>query len=88
MLAAQRDALPEGAFLRFHANARVQQEGAWLPAGGYQRCVGDPAFEGGERVWLALDVGGAESATSPLVAVGSSSDATGRKQPPSTPLPG
>lgn len=62
-LREQRDALPDGAFLRFHANARVQQEGAWLPAGAYQRCVGEPTFEPGERVWLALDVGGADSAT-------------------------
>jgi phage terminase large subunit-like protein len=62
-LRRQREALPEGAFLRFHANARVQREGAWLPAGAWQRCVGEPRFELGERIWLALDVGGAESAT-------------------------
>jgi phage terminase large subunit-like protein len=63
LLAEQRDALPEGAFLRFHANARVQKEGAWLPAGGFQKVVGKPEFQVGDRVWVALDVGGTESAT-------------------------
>lgn len=63
LLVEQRDALPEGAFLRFHANARVQEEGSWLPAGAWQACVGEPAFEAGETIYVALDVGGTESAT-------------------------
>ena len=62
-LTEQRDSLPEGAFLRFHANARVQQEGAWLPPGAWQACIGEPTFDEGEAIWVALDVGGTESAT-------------------------
>jgi phage terminase large subunit-like protein len=63
LLAEQRETLPEGAFLRFHANARVQREGAWLPSGAYQAAVGTPVFEPGERIRAALDVGKSESAT-------------------------
>lgn len=62
-LQEQRLALPEGAFLRFHGNARVQQEGAWLPPGAWQACIGEPTFTDGEPIWVALDVGGTESAT-------------------------
>jgi phage terminase large subunit-like protein len=62
-LVEQRENLPEGAFLRFHANQRVAPQGAWLPAGAWQRVVGDPDFQPGERIWAALDVGGTESAT-------------------------
>lgn len=62
-LAGQRDALPEGAFLRFHANARVAPEGSWLPAAAWQRCIGTPHFEPGERVWIGVDVGGQRSHT-------------------------
>jgi phage terminase large subunit-like protein len=63
LLAEQREVLPEPAFLRYHANARVQKQGAWLPVGAYQEAVGDPQFEPGERIRAALDVGKAESAT-------------------------
>lgn len=62
-LREQRAALPEGAFMRFHANARVGREGAWLPAGAWQACVGEPRFEPGERVWVGVDVGGERSHT-------------------------
>jgi phage terminase large subunit-like protein len=57
-LADQRQSLPEGAFLRFHANQRVGKDGAWIPPGAWQRIVGAPKFEPGERVVVALDVGG------------------------------
>lgn len=63
LLAEQREMLPEPAFLRFHANARVAKEGAWLPPGCYQEAVGDPQFAYGEPIRAALDVGKAESAT-------------------------
>lgn len=62
-LREQRAALPEGAFLRFHANARVAPEGSWLPPGAWQTCVGEPTFELGERIWIGVDVGGERSAT-------------------------
>lgn len=67
LLAEQAETLPEGAFLRFHANSPdLAPEGAWLPPGAYRRCVGEPQFEPGERIWTALDVGGELSDTALL----------------------
>jgi Phage Terminase len=66
LLREQRETLPEGPFLRLHANARVQKEGAWLPAGAFQKVVGEPDLNPGEAIWAALDVGGEESGTALL----------------------
>jgi len=62
-LAGQREALPELAFRRYHLNQWVGPEGAWLPPGAWQECVGEPAFTAGERVWVGVDVGGERAAS-------------------------
>lgn len=62
-LAEQRAAVPDSAFRRFHLGQWVAREGSWLPAGAWQRCVGEPTFEDGERVWVGVDVGGERSAS-------------------------
>lgn len=62
-LREQRAALPDGAYARFHLNSRVAPEGAWLPVGAWQACVGRPSFEDGEPVWIGVDVGGEASHT-------------------------
>jgi len=59
----QRAALPDLAFRRYVANQWTAREGAWLPPGAWQACVGEPRFEDGERVWVGVDVGGSESAS-------------------------
>jgi phage terminase large subunit-like protein len=38
-------------------------ESAWLPAGAWQACVGEPRFADGERIFVGVDVGGERSAT-------------------------
>lgn len=62
-LAAQRDAVPDLAYRRYHCNQWCAQDGHWLPAGAWQACVGDPTFTDGEPVWVGVDVGGERSAT-------------------------
>ena len=57
-LAAQQEAVPDLAFRRFHAGQWTQVEGAWLPAGAWQACVGKPEFTRGEPVWIGVDIGG------------------------------
>ncbi len=62
-LKEQREAVPDGAFRRLHANQWVALEGHWLPAGAWQACAGEATIEPGERVWIGLDAGGERSAT-------------------------
>ena len=62
-LEQQRQALPDLAFRRYHANQWTAAESSWLPAGAWQACVGDPQFTEGERIWVGVDVGGERSAT-------------------------
>jgi phage terminase large subunit-like protein len=62
-LAEQRAAVPDSAFRRFHLGQWVAREGSWLPAGAWQRCVGEPSFEDGEQVTVGVDVGGERSAS-------------------------
>jgi len=62
-LAEQRQALPDLAFRRYHANQWTSAESAWLPAGAWQTCVGEPRFTEDERIWVGVDVGGERSAT-------------------------
>jgi phage terminase large subunit-like protein len=62
-LEQQRQALPDLAFRRYHANQWTAAESAWLPAGAWQACVGEPRFTVGERIWVGVDVGGERSAT-------------------------
>ncbi len=60
-LSEQREAVPELAFRRFHANQWVARIGSWLPAGAWQACAGSTEFEDGERIWLGVDVGGSRA---------------------------
>jgi phage terminase large subunit-like protein len=60
-LGEQREAVPELAFRRFHANQWVARIGSWLPAGAWQRCAGQTHFEDGERIWIGVDVGGSRA---------------------------
>jgi len=62
-LRTQRAALPALAFQRYHGNVWTAKEGAWLPPGTWQACVGDPRLEPGEEVWIGVDVGGTRAAT-------------------------
>ena len=62
-LQEQREAVPEMAFRRFHANQWTERESHWLPAGAWQTCVGIPLFTDGEPVWVGVDVGGDKSAS-------------------------
>jgi phage terminase large subunit-like protein len=62
-LAEQRDAVPELAFRRFHANQWVERAGHWLPPGAWQACIGTPVFTPGEPIWVGVDVGGDKSAS-------------------------
>lgn len=61
VLREQREAVPELAFRRFHANQWTERESHWLPPGAWQRCVGEPRFEDGEPLWVGVDVGGSRS---------------------------
>ncbi len=62
-LQEQREAVPELAFRRFHANQWVERAGHWLPPGAWQQITGEPEFKPGEPVWLGVDVGGDRSTT-------------------------
>jgi len=62
-LQEQRDAVPEMAFRRFHANQWTEREAHWLPPGAWQQCVGQPSFHNGEPIWVGVDVGGDKSAS-------------------------
>jgi phage terminase large subunit-like protein len=60
-LAAQREAVPELAWLRYHCGRWTARAGHWLPPGAWQQCVGEPELVAGERVWVGVDVGGGGS---------------------------
>ena len=62
-LRAARASLPDLAHRRFVANQWTERAGHWLPPGAWDKCIGEPQFEPGERVWAAIDVGGERSAT-------------------------
>lgn len=62
-LREQRQRLPEIAYRRFIANQWTERAGHWLPPGAWQQCVGEPKFEGGERIWIGVDVGGERSSS-------------------------
>ena len=62
-LREQRAAVPEIAFRRYHCNQWAAGEGAWIPPGSWQACIGEPHFEDGEEIWVGCDVGGERSAT-------------------------
>jgi phage terminase large subunit-like protein len=62
-LRQQAASLPPLAFARYHCNQWVGPEGAWLPPGAWQACVGQPEFIPGEDIWIGVDVGGERSAT-------------------------
>ena len=62
-LAEQRQAVPDLAFRRYHANQWTAREGHWLPPGAWQAAVDTPKFTPGETVWVGVDVGGERSAS-------------------------
>jgi phage terminase large subunit-like protein len=62
-LRAAREAVPDVSFRRYHCNQWGVGEGMWLPPGAWQRCVGEPRFEDGERIVIGVDVGGSRSST-------------------------
>ncbi len=62
-LAEQRQAIPDLAFRRYHGNQWGSGEGAWLPPGAWQACVGEPVFTDGEPIVIAVDLGGTRSAS-------------------------
>jgi phage terminase large subunit-like protein len=59
-LEAQRAALPEAAFRRYHCGQWVQTESPIFPAGAWQACVdqnGSGLIEPGARIWVGIDAG-------------------------------
>jgi phage terminase large subunit-like protein len=62
-IAAQRETLHEIPFRRYIANQWTERQGHWLPAGSWQKCIGEPRFSDGERVVVGVDVGGERSAS-------------------------
>jgi phage terminase large subunit-like protein len=59
-----RAMLPPLEFERFIANRWVERAGHWLPApDSWQRCIGEPEFTDGEKVVVAVDMGGEISTT-------------------------
>lgn len=62
-LAGQRQAVPDLAFRRYHCNQWGSGEGAWLPPGAWNKCVGEPRFTDGEPIVIAADLGGTRSAS-------------------------
>ncbi|MGZ4172658.1 MAG: terminase large subunit domain-containing protein, partial [Solirubrobacteraceae bacterium] len=51
------------AFAQFHCCRWGIGEGTWLPPGAWTACAGETSFKDGERVWIAVDVGGTRSST-------------------------
>jgi phage terminase large subunit-like protein len=62
-LREQRQAVPDLAYRRYHANQWTAREGHWLPPGSWQACVSDTHVTDGEPIWIGVDVGGERSAT-------------------------
>ena len=62
-LAEQREAVPEKAFRRFHANQWTERVSHWLPPGAWRHIQGEPDFTPGEPVSVGVDVGGDKSAS-------------------------
>ena len=54
-LAAQRDALPEAAWRRYHCNQWLAVESPVFAAGAWQACKGEPVFEDGCEIVVAVD---------------------------------
>jgi phage terminase large subunit-like protein len=62
-LRAARASLPDLAHRRYVGNQWGERAGHWLPPGAWEKCIGEPSFEPGERIWVGVDVGGERSAT-------------------------
>lgn len=76
-LKEQRLRLSPQAYGQFHAcRWGGGGENAWLEPGMWQACVGKPAFEPGEPIWVAVDVGGEWSASAVVWISGVREDGT------------
>jgi phage terminase large subunit-like protein len=62
-LRAQRAAVPDLAYRRYHCNMWTEREGFWLPPGSWQQCIGEPEFRPGEKIWVGVDIGGERSSS-------------------------
>lgn len=57
-LRAQMAAVPDAPFRQYHCGQWVEREKHWLGLGVWQRAVGQPNFEAGQPVTLAVLIGG------------------------------
>jgi phage terminase large subunit-like protein len=62
-LREQREAVPDIAYRRYHADQWTEREGHWLPPGAWQTVTGSPEFTPGQDIWVGVDVGGERSAS-------------------------
>jgi phage terminase large subunit-like protein len=62
-LREQRGRLADLDYRRFIADQWVSGATSWLPPGAWQARAGETHFEGGQKLWVALDVGGTEANT-------------------------
>ena len=67
-LRRQRAAIPDIAFAQFHGNRWGVQEGAWLPAGAWNKCAGEATIEAGESVVIGVDIGGSRANSAVVIA--------------------
>lgn len=56
-LAAQRAALPEAAFRRYHLGQWISTESMLFPPGAWQACAGDASIPDGSEIVVGIDAG-------------------------------
>lgn len=56
-LASQRDAVPDLAYRRYHANQWNAADNGVFPPGAWAACAGDPTIEDGAEIVIAIDAG-------------------------------
>jgi phage terminase large subunit-like protein len=66
-LRAQKEAVHELAYRRYHLNQFTEAGNTWLAPGSWQSCAGEPRFKDGERIFVAVDLGGGQRSTSAVV---------------------
>jgi phage terminase large subunit-like protein len=67
VLKEQRARLPDIAYRRYVCDQWVSGSSSWLEPGSWQRAAGEPRFEEGEPIHVAVDLGGGQRSTSALV---------------------